>query len=259
MNPAPSGSVGEAIARSSVRSNPARYLYATFAGLLLVATLVGFQQFYLHGKAYPGRELLPAARPLLIAHGLAMSAWIVLFLVQTLLIAGGNRRLHMALGKIGAVLAASIVVLGWLVAIAVVRYGPEFPLWGLTRRQFMAVPICTVTGFGIFVAIAVANRRRPDVHRPMMLLATIAIVAAATDRIAAVVALYGDTIWGRIFGPFFPVVVIGAVFFVLKWMLTRSFDRRYALGYAALVAADALIMGVAPTGAWVRFASFLAG
>ena len=66
--------------------------------LLLVATLLGFQQFYLHGKAFPGRELLPQARLLLIAHGVAMSCWIVLFLVQSLLIVGDNRRLVAEVG-----------------------------------------------------------------------------------------------------------------------------------------------------------------
>jgi hypothetical protein len=259
MNPAPTVSVGEALARSSARSNPARLLYATFAVLLLVVTVLGFQQFYLHGQAYPGREILPPARLLIVAHGVAMSCWIILFLVQTLLIVGANRRLHMTLGKIGAVLAAGIVVLGWQVPIAVTRLGPEFPLWGLTRRQFMAIPMFVILIFGVFVAIGIWNRRRPEIHRPMMLLATMSIVAAATDRITAIHALYGESVWGRIFGPFFPVVVIGAAFLVLKWLLTRAFDRTYAVGYAALTVACAMIMWVAPTQAWVRFASFLVG
>ena len=259
MNPAPTVSIGEALARSSSRSNPARLLYATFAVLLLVATVLGFQQFYLHGRAYPGREILPPARLLIVAHGVAMSCWIILFLVQSLLIVGGNRRLHMAMGKVGAVLAAGVVALGLRVPIEVTRLGPEFPLWGLTRRQFMAIPIFSILIFGVFVAIGVWNRRRPEIHRPMMLLATMAIVAAATDRITAIHVLYGESLWGRIFGPFFPVLVIGAAFLMLKWLLTRSFDRAYATGYAALTVACAMIMWVAPTHIWVQFASFLVG
>ena len=51
----------------------------------------------------------------------------------------------------------------------------------------------------------------------------------------------------------------GAAFFVVRWALTRSFDRYYAAGYAAMVAACAMIMGVAPTEAWGRVASFLVG
>jgi hypothetical protein len=259
MNPAETVSIGQTLTRTSAKSNPARLLYAAVAFLLLVATLLGFQQFFLHGKAYPGREIVPHAKLLVVAHGVAMSSWIVLFVIQPLLIVGAHRRLHMTLGKIGAVLAACIVVLGLQVPIAVTRYGPEFPLWGLTRRQFMAIPIISILVFGIFVAIGVWYRRRPEIHRPMMLLATLSIVAAATDRITGLSALYDESIWGRLFGPFFPALVIGAMFLVVKWLLTRSFDRYLAAGYAALIAADAMIMALAPSEAWGRFAAFLVG
>ncbi|MFA5058423.1 MAG: hypothetical protein WC485_09940 [Opitutaceae bacterium] len=230
-----------------------------FALLLLGATLAGFQQFYLHGRAYPGREILPHAQLLIVAHGVAMSGWIVLFLVQPMLIISANRRLHMTLGKIGAVLAAAIVVLGLQVPIAVTRFGPEFPLWGLTRRQFMAIPIISILIFGVFVAIGVWYRRRPEIHRPMMLLATLSIMAAATDRITGLPALYAASFWGRVFGPFFPALLIGALFPVVHWLLTRAFDRWYAAGYAALVVANAMIMALAPSEAWGRFAAFLVG
>jgi len=259
MNPASSLAVGEAVSGPSARSNPAKYLYSAVAVLLLIATLLGFQQFYLHGRAYPGRELLPAARAVIIAHGLSMSAWIILFLVQPLLIVGQRRRLHMALGKVGAVLAAAIVLLGLRVAVLVVRMGPEFPLWGLSRRQFMAVPVFAVLAFGTFVALGVWYRKRPQIHRPMMLLATLSILAAATDRITGLPQLYAMTTVGHVFGPFFPALAIGGAFLLLKWAVTRAFDAPLAAGYAALAAYSAGILVVAPTDAWVRVASALVG
>ncbi len=247
------------MARSAAKANPARWLYVAFSLLLLVATVAGFQQFYFHGKAYPGREIVPRAKVLVVGHGLVMSAWIVLFVVQPLLIVNGNRRLHMTLGRIGAVLAAGIVILGLMVPVAVVRYGPEFPLWGLNRRQFMAVPMFIILLFAAFVAIGVWNRRRPDIHRPMMFLATLAVVTAALNRIPGLGALYAATIWGRVFGPFFVTLVIGAAFLVAKSVLTRSLDRYYAIGYGVLVVAFAAIYQIATTAAWFRFASFLVG
>jgi hypothetical protein len=259
MNPAKTVSLGESLTRTSAKTNPARYLYVTFALLLLVSTLLGFQQFFLHGKAYPGREIVPQAKLLVIAHGVAMSCWIVLFVVQPLLIVGAHRRLHMTLGKIGAVLATCMVVLGLRVPIAVTRYGPEFPLWGLTRRQFMAVPMFSISIFAVFVAIGIWYRRRPEIHRPLMFLATLSIVAAAMDRITALPPLYADSVWGRVFGPFFPGLIIGALFLCVKWLLTRSFDRYYAAGYAALVAVNVLTLVVAPSELWGRFAAYLVG
>jgi hypothetical protein len=257
MNPANTVSIGEVQTRTPARTSPARWLYASFALLLLAIALVGFQQFYLHGKAYPGRDIVPQAKVLVIAHGMAMSSWLVLFLVQTLLIAGVNRRLHMALGKVGAVLATCMVGLGLRVPIEVTRYGPEFPLWGLSRRQFMAVPLISILIFGVFVALGVWHRRRPQIHRPMMLLATLSIMAAAADRITGLPDLYAASIWGSLFGPFFTPVVIGAAFFAAKWLVTRSFDRWFAGGYAVLVVVCAFTMKLAPTHAWEQFATAL--
>ena len=91
----------------------------------------------------------------------------------------------------------------------------------------------------------------------MMLLATLAAIPAALDRIDAISSLYRQTIWGTIFGPFFSALVIGAVFLVVKWALTGKFDRWYAMGYAGLVLADAFIIKLATTNAWDQFASFL--
>jgi hypothetical protein len=93
-------------------SNRARLFYFGAAALLLVLMFLGFLQFYLHGRAYPNRELAPPIRTLLILHGIGMSAWVLLFLVQPLLIVAGNRRVHMMLGRIGAIFAVGIVILG---------------------------------------------------------------------------------------------------------------------------------------------------
>jgi hypothetical protein len=85
-----------AVRAATVRSDQVRLLYAAAALLLFVLMLLGFQQFYLHGRAYPAYPLAPPIRMLLIAHGAAMTLWVVTFVVQSLLIVGRNSRLHMA-------------------------------------------------------------------------------------------------------------------------------------------------------------------
>ncbi|MDB6020718.1 MAG: hypothetical protein JWQ04_575, partial [Pedosphaera sp.] len=205
-----------------------------------------------------GRELTPPIRILLTLHGIGMSAWMLLFLVQPLLIVAGNRRVHMLLGQFSAGLAAVIVVLGIDLGIESARVNPpDLRIWALSPKHFMAVPIISVGIFGLLVAIGVWKRRRPEVHRPMMLLAVLAVMPAALDRIDVIKALYNDTVWGTIFGPFFSTLVVGLFLLILKWLLTRSFDRWFAMGYAGLVVAGALIMRLAKTSAWDNFASFL--
>jgi len=244
--------------KGAAAPNRARLFYFGAAALILVLMFFGFQQFYLHGKAYPNRELAPPIRTLLIVHGAGMLMWVLLFLVQPLLIVAGNRRVHMLFGRIGAALAACIVILGYRLTIESTRIKPpEMRLWDLDPKQFMAIPIIGITVFAVYVIVGVWNRRRPEVHRPMLLLATLAILSAALDRTAFIVSLYAGTVWATVFGPFFGVLVIGMFLLVLNWGLTRSLNRWFAIGYAGLVFASASIVQVATTPAWEQFASFL--
>ncbi len=243
----------------SPRSNRTRYLYTAFAALLVVVTLVGFQQFYFHGRAYPAHPIPPPLKGILITHGLLMTGWITLFLLQPLLIVSGNRKMHITLGTVGAVLAAAMLVVGVYTPIATTRVEPDIVLWGLNRHHFTAIPILSIVTFAEFVALGVWNRRRPEIHRPMMLLATLSIMAAPADRITGLPDLYAATIWGRIFGPFFIPLLIGVLFLVTKLALTRRFDRPFAAGFVALTVISVAILKFAATDAWLRFATMLVG
>jgi len=249
----------EAGAESPVRLDPVRLLYAAAALLLFVLMLVGFQQFYVHGKAYPAHPLAPPIRALLIAHGVAMTLWVVTFVVQSLLIVGGNRRLHMAVGPFAAALAVAMVLLGLWLPIQSTRFEPDVAVWNLNRVHFMAIPMFAILTFGAFVAVGFGQRRRPEIHRPMMLLATLSIIPAATDRITGLPELYAASTWGTLFGPFFIALVVGTLFLIAKSLLTRSFDRCFATGFAVLIVVAAFTMRLAPTDAWGRFAAFLVG
>ncbi len=240
------------------RANPARFLHASVATLLFVLMFLGFRQFFLHGRAVSGQELPPPVSGLLIVHGAAMTAWMVLFLVQPLLIVSHNRRLHMSLGTFGAFLAAGIVVLGTWTAIATTRkIDTDLVRYGLHRRQFMAVPLSDLAAFATFVSIGIWNRRKLNIHRPMMLLATLAIMAAATNRIPEFRGLGGSNIWGHVFGPHLVPLSVGVLFLAVKSALTRSVDRWFAAGLAGSALISALGMQIASTPTWERIATAL--
>ena len=131
---------------ASGKSNPVRLFYTVAASVMLVITLIGFQQFYLHGRAVGNREIPPRMFWLTVVHGVAMSAWIVLFLVQPLLIVSGNRRQHIMLGRMGAVLAAAIIIIGVTMAIESVRVTPDDGVVrGLTREAVFGDPTDGIT------------------------------------------------------------------------------------------------------------------
>jgi hypothetical protein len=239
------------------RQNTERIFFAAAGGFLFMIMLVGFQQFYLHGKAFPSHPIFPPLKGLIIAHGIAMTSWMTLFVVQTLLVVTNNVRTHMLLGFFGIAVAASVVVFGSWTGIATARLEPELIRGGLNRRQFLIVPLSDMLKFTALVIIAVWNRRRPEIHRPMMLLATLTMISAATGRIPAINSLYASTIWEQWFGAFFPKLVIGAGFQVIKTMITRRFDRWFAGGLAALALLSFLVWQMAPTVAWERIANLL--
>ena len=54
--------------------------------------------------------------------------------------------------------------------------------YGEPARAFSIVPVTAILTFAGFVVAAVANRRRPQWHKRLMLLATIALLQAAIAR-----------------------------------------------------------------------------
>lgn len=240
------------------RHNPAKWFYAISAVVMLALTVIGFKLFFFQGQSYPGREITPPIRTLIIAHGLVMSGWIVLFMVQPLLIATRHHKLHMNLGRLGVLLAAGVVVVGTLVSVQSARVSPpDMKIWGMSPKPFMAVPLISVWVFGVLVAVAVWKRRRPALHRAMMLTATLAVVDAAISRIDFISNQFVGTLWERLFGPFFGMIVIGAALLALRCAMARAFDRHLALGLVILTATSAGTMALAPTAAWDAFASLL--
>lgn len=235
--------------------NAARFYYTGAAVFLFILMFWGFHHFYTLGQAYPGRPLKPPIRSLVIAHGIFIMLWMILFIVQPLLIAKDNRKLHMKLGILGTGIAAGAVFFGIQLAMGAARENPrDFELWGLGPRQFMAVSLSSILFFAFFVIAGILNRKKPNIHRPMMLLATLSAIPAALDRIGPIHNLYDQTIWGRLFGPFFSSLVIGLLLLCIHRLLTRSLNRWFARGYVLLVVSSFLIFQLASTAIWGRIA-----
>lgn len=235
-----------------------RAFFTGAAALLLVLTVVGFRHFYLEGRSYPGRPITPPIRTLITVHGIAMALWMVLFGVQAALIAVRKHRVHMTLGRIGAVLAGTIVVLGLWLGVQSARVAPpDMVIWGLLPKPFMSVPMISVGMFGVFVGIGIWKRRRAAIHRPMMLLGTLSAMTAAISRIDALNNLYLGTVLERIWGPFFTTLAVGALLLMVRSVMMRGLDKPFAIGLAVLTVVFASMMQVAPTSVWDQFASLL--
>ena len=243
---------------SSTKPRHSRLFYSAASLALLLLTVIGFRLFYLNMEAFPGRPLTPPIRTILIVHAVLMSAWMLLSVVQPLLVATGRKRVHMTLGLFGTALAAAIVVTGCLLAVNAARVNPpDLKVFGLTPKEFLTVPLSSIVAFGAFVLVGIGYRRRPEVHRPMMFMASIAIVSAALGRMPALNGWYAGTWMEAWFSAFLTTLLLGAVLFGIKCLLEGRMDRWFAGAFGAhafICVASSLI---AKTDAWVQFATIL--
>lgn len=251
---------GIAIGIQRRRAHVDRWFYPIASVIVLIIALIGFQQFYFHGRSYPNREITPPIRMLVIVHGIVMAAWVLMGIVQPLLIAGRKHRVHMTLGWLGVFIATLVVVLGVMVGVQSARVAPPgFELFGYNAKQFMAIPVLSVLVFGVLVGAAVWKRKTPAIHKSMMLAATLVILSAALNRIDALNALYVGTMFDTALGPFFMAAVLGVLLLGLRCALIRGFDRWLGIGVVIVALTGFVIAHGARTDAWGAVAGMLMG
>jgi hypothetical protein len=125
----------------------------------------------------------PTLATLVRLHAAVASAWTVLLIVQTRLIATSRIRLHRRLGVVGGGTAASVVGLGWVVAVtAVGRFANAGEPAATMALRFFILPCQELAVFTTLVGAALWLRKRVDYHKRLILLGTIALIPAATTR-----------------------------------------------------------------------------
>ena len=231
-----------------------RYFYSTAAALVLVIMFIGFFPFYVSGHGAGGRIIDPGIFPVVLVHGLAITAWYVLSLVQSLLIAVRNRRLHMKLGWSAVGIALVIAISGVMVAIRSVQGAPEFHFFGMDYPDFLLVMLMEIVVYTIFVAAGIMTRKRPEIHRAMMLLASLSLLLGATARMPLLNSLFGHLNLAAFFGPVFS---LAAIFLVVHSLMIRAFDRWFAAGYGLMVIVYLAAEQFSHTDTWHQWASRL--
>lgn len=238
--------VGITSAPSRAR-NSDRVFFGGMALVILAIVFLGFMRtFYL--SSYFAR---PALSPLHIVHGTAFTSWVVLFVIQTSLIAAGRRETHRRLGYAGAVLAALMVALGFMLAIRAAQAG-HAPL-GLKPLEFLIIPVFDMLVFAPLVAAAVYFRRQAATHKRLMLIATLSLVGAAVARITGTPGAGGPLVF---FGVPDLLILAGVVY-----------DRRtrgavhpaYKWGGGLVVGSQIVRLAVLKTAAWMAVARLLTG
>ncbi len=176
----------------------------------------------------------PPLSPLLHMHGLVFSSWLLLLFTQTALVARHRVDLHRRLGIAGAVLAAVMVPLGIATAIAAVRRAAP----GIDPDVRLILALGNISMFGGFIAAAIAKRRTPELHRRLVMLATICIIAPAIARLPFVdlrppvtIALHALFVLAPVLhdlrqrGRVHPVYLWGGLFILVSGPLRFAFSQ----------------------------------
>ena len=221
-------------------------------GVLLAAIAVaGFAPtFYLRSwfGAPPTVGGATELTPLAQIHGAIFTAWMVLFIVQTSLIASRRVKMHRRLGIGGAILAVMMIVVGWMTAISAARRGATPP--GADPLAFLAVPLFDLALFAVFISAALVRRRDKEAHKRLMLLAYISIIAAGVARLPGILP-YGPFAF---FGIAYSVALVGVAYD--QWSRGRI-HRVYYWGIPLLIVLVPGRLMLSSTTAWRSFAEFV--
>jgi len=159
-----------------------RWYFTGMAIVMLVISIAGFMPAIVHPAGRRAPLTLLAA-----AHGTVFLAWLLLFLAQSLLVATGRVGWHRRLGLTSVFLLALIVPLTYTTTIDMARRG--FDLSG--DQHIVAHPqagkeLDATTGsvfnfvglliFAVLAVTAICYRRRPEIHKRLMLFANIELM-----------------------------------------------------------------------------------
>jgi hypothetical protein len=242
---------------ATITGQPARRLhrdrifYTAMGIVVAVTTIWGFAASFYFSRWMIVPAQAPEMTRLLYLHGFAFTGWVALMVVQPMLIARRDLKLHRKLGYAGAVLAASMVVLGNLTAIAAMHQGFK----GLGDPfVFYAVPFFAINSFAVAVWLAIKWRHRADFHKRLILLSNVGLLGAAVARIP-VWAVQAGAPFTFIFLPNL-ISVAGALY---DWRTRGQVHPVWIWGGLAMLASQIVMMAVMGTAPWRAFAAFMAG
>jgi hypothetical protein len=228
-----------------------RRFYTRLSIIMALTVFAGFAPTY-YAKPFTGGPMLTITQspfsPIVHIHGFLFSAWVVLFVVQTSLVATRRVAVHRKLGVAAGFLAVAMFVAGLSLAISGTARGVAPP--GIDARSFLAVPFFDMVLFAVFVTAAFWKRREKEAHKRLMLLAYISIITAAVARLPGVLplgplAFYGLTV---------PFLIAGIAY---DWFSRRTVHPVYRWGGTLFILSVPGRLALSGTAAWHSFAQFL--
>jgi hypothetical protein len=251
--------VAHADAARRVVTTPSRSFSVRMAYACAAVGVIGFTPSYW----YPLLAGTIAVPPIVHLHAAVFYAWLALFAVQSHLAATRRLTRHRELGVAAVSLVTAMCFIGVAAAISSMKQG-DAAGFSDQVRAFSVVPITGVFFFAVLFAIALLNVRRPDIHRRLLLIATVSLLNAAVGRLFAM-ALGAPPPAASLAPP--PIVFTVAPGLLTDLLLIPAMlhdkrhlgyvHRTYWIGGAALLASQLLRAPIGNSAAWQAFAGWL--
>jgi hypothetical protein len=165
---------------ASLRTRPAKtHFYVGVAFFMVAIVLTGFWPSYF-GPLLRGRANRP---PIIQVHGVVFIGWMALLVAQVVFAARGNIRRHRTIGNWGIAYGWLVLVMGLVASFAAPIIHVRAGEWDRDRAAaFLLTPLGDMVLFGSLFGAAVAFRSRPEIHKRLMVAATVALLFAAIGR-----------------------------------------------------------------------------
>jgi hypothetical protein len=220
-----------------------RQFYTGMAIAAAVVVFVGFAPTYFFRASYQSTPL-----PMYLqVHGFFFTIWIALFIAQTSLVAARRTPVHRRLGWATAALAVVMVAVGTTAGIWSMRRQVDAGL-AQQAQAFLTTPLFSMVAFAVLVGAAIRFRRDPQMHKRLMLLATISILDAAVARLPF--EYLRASSWNYL--PTTDVFLAAAILYDV--VSRRTVHQAYIWGGLLLVIEQALRIPIGDTAAWQAIA-----
>jgi hypothetical protein len=223
-----------------------RSVYTWGAVVALLFMLAGFAPTYYLKGVYGAPELSMLKH----VHGIVMTAWFTLFLVQVRLVASGRVGMHRRLGIAGIAVALLLVAVGTAIGITAARLGSA-PT-GVPPLVFLALPLGEMVVFAVLVTTAFVMRKRAPYHKRLMLLATLAMLTPAMARLPLEFVKAGGPL---MFFLLTDLVILACIAY--DTVRNRRLHPSFAGGLAFVIAGQIGRLALTRTPFWMPFAQWL--
>lgn len=148
---------------------------------MFIVVLLGFWPFY--AGLFRGGT---GAHWVLYLHAAVFSGWMALLLTQVVLVFMRRTSTHRRLGQFGVYYGALVLLMGLVVTFAAPALSVAEGRSSLDDAAgFLILPLGDMLLFGTFFGAGIAYRRKPEIHKRWMVLASIALIYPGAARFAA--------------------------------------------------------------------------